>query len=109
VIGEALSGPATDDDGTWPSEPVRDVLEHEQDDELQTGMHIGRFNQRGVTVRNPYSGGAQERALAEQYRRWADAVRNRWPRSGALLDSLAETYDRDARREDAQAARHATQ
>ena len=38
VIGEALSGPGTDPDGVWPSRAVRDVLEHERDDEMERGL-----------------------------------------------------------------------
>lgn len=79
VISEALSGPATDEDGTWPSEAVRAVLEHEHDKELENGLHIGRCDQRGVTVRHPYAGGTQERESAEQYRSWADARRRLEP------------------------------
>lgn len=108
VIGEALSGPITDADGVWPSEPVRAVLEREQDRRLEDGLAIGRLNQRGVTVRSPYSGGDQERLLARQYREWADKVRDDWPRAGAVLDDLADGYEADARREDASAERNST-
>lgn len=109
VIGEALSGPATDPDGTWPCAAVRDVLEIEQDKRLEEGLAIGRFNQRGVTTRGPYDGGSQERALAQTYRAWADKVRADWPRAGAVLDGLADGYDADARREDAQAEQQSGQ
>jgi hypothetical protein len=105
ALAGALSGPATDTDGTWPCLPVRETLEREQDAVLEQELAIARFNQRGVTSRSPYSGGDQERELVAQYRRWADAVRDRWPRSGAVLDDLAHTYDLDARREDLSAAR----
>lgn len=100
VIGEALSGPATDADGTWPSRAVRDALEYEQDNAVERGVVLGRFNQRGVTVRGPYEGGNQERALAAEYRAWSNRVRAQWPRAGAILDELADVYEADARRED---------
>lgn len=106
AIGEALSGPAADPDGTWPSHAVRSVLEHEHDPDMEQGIAIGRFNQRGVTVRGPYDGGAQERELAAQYRAWADRVRDHWPRSGALLDGLAAGYDTEARHHDESAERN---
>ena len=106
MIGEALAGTATDEDGTWPCLAVRDVLEREQDHDLERHLSISRRNQRGVTVRNPYDGGAQERELAVKYRDWADAVRDQWPRSGRLLDEIANDYESDARREDQQAERY---
>lgn len=100
VIGEALSGPATDPDGTWPSQPVRDVLELEHNRHLEEGLHMGRWNQRGATVRGAYDGGAQERELAWQYRQWAERVRGTWDRSAVLLEDMASSYDEHARRED---------
>lgn len=106
VIGEALAGTATDEDGTWPCLAVRKVLQLEQDADLERHLLISRRNQRGVTVRSPYEGGAQERKLAKKYRRWADAVRDQWPRSGKLLDEIADDYEADARREDKQAERY---
>ncbi|WP_434739338.1 hypothetical protein [Micromonospora sp. SH-82] len=100
VLGDALSGAVTDEDGTWPSEPVRDVLEILSDTELDDHVAVARLTRRGVTTRGVYDGGAQERALADQYRAAADRVRGRWPRSGALLDGLSRSYREDARRED---------
>jgi hypothetical protein len=61
--------------------------------------HPGRYRQIART-RGVYSGGAQERALANQYSAAADRIRSRWPRSGALLDGLSQSYRDDARRED---------
>ena len=106
AIGQAMSGPAYDPDGTWPCQAVRDVLQYEDDRDLEEGMWLGRVNGRGVTVRGAYSGGKQERTLEAQYREWADNVRSRWPRSGALLDSIAGHYESDARRQDGSADRH---
>lgn len=100
VLGDALCGAATDEDGTWPSRPVRDLLETLLDTELEEHLFVGKLNQRGVTVRGVYDGGEQERSLAAKYREAADKVRARWPRSGALLDGLSRSYSQDARRED---------
>jgi hypothetical protein len=99
-VGQVLSSPLTDLDGTWPCRAVRDLLEQLQDPMIERGLLRGRFNQRGHTVRSPYDGGAQERTLAEKYRVQAGAVRDAWPRSGALLEDLATAYTNDARRED---------
>jgi len=100
VLGDALSGAVTDEDGTWPSEPVRRVLEILADTDLDEHLAVAKMNQLGVTSRGVYDGGAQERALAETYRASADRLRGRWPRAGALLDALSRSYRDDARRED---------
>ena len=107
VIGEALAAPTPDPDGTWPCEAVRNLIEHEQSDDLDAGLRTNRMNQRGVHGRTIYAGGDQEREIAAKYREHADKVRNRWPRTGAILDSLARAYDNDARREDHDAERDA--
>lgn len=99
-VGQVLASPATDTDGTWPNQAVRDILEELNDTEVEAGLIIGRFNQRGVTVRSPYDGGDQERSLADTYQTMADALRHKWPRAGAILDQLANGYRTDANRED---------
>lgn len=103
AIGSALSGPVYDADGTWPCEAVRTVLQHENDASVEAGLFLGRMNSRGVTTRGVYSGGTQERTLAGQYRKWADRVRDGWPRAGAVLDDLASSFESQGRREDGSA------
>ncbi|WP_421735721.1 hypothetical protein [Cellulomonas sp.] len=107
VIGEALAAAVTDADGTWPCLPVRSVLEHEQDASLEEALIGSRINQRGVTARGVYDGGLQERELAAMYRRWGEAVRDGWPRTGAVLEELARGYDEDGRQQDRRAERDA--
>lgn len=100
VLADALSGAGVDEDGTWPSRPVRDVLEILGDTELEEHLVIAKMNQRGVTTRGLYDGGAQEQRIVAEYQMAANRVRPRWPRSGALLDQLGRFYQSDARRED---------
>ena len=100
LIGEALSGLVLGTDGAWPCQAIRELLEHENDPLLESGLLIGRLNGRGATTRTAYSGGQQERDLEARYKKWADQVRGAWPRSGALLDSICESYAEDARRVD---------
>ena len=69
-------------------------------EKLETGVH----NARGATIRGPYDGGEQERNLASHYRDLAARYGNSYPRVSAMLISIAESYERDARRHDEQAA-----
>jgi hypothetical protein len=64
---------------------------------------IERYNMRGVFNKAVYEGGEQERALASQYRGWADISRVHWPGMARVLDEIAEGWEADARREDARA------
>lgn len=104
-IGQALASAPADPDGTWPCEAVRDLLEELQNERIDRGLEIRVFNNRGVTSRSLDEGGQQEWTLAEGYRARAQQLVGRWPRTAAIFRRLAETYEADARREDAEAER----
>jgi DNA-binding XRE family transcriptional regulator len=99
-IGEILSASKRELDQPWPPEAVREIIEIARSRALESGFEVGVYNRRGVTVRMPHDGGGQERALAESYRRDAEALRFDWPRTAACLDRIATTYEVDATRED---------
>ncbi len=105
LIGQVLSGSPNGDDGAWPAEPVRDLVERLGSKDLENGLHIGRLNARGVTTRDLYEGGKQERALVAGYLTWSDQTATRWPRTSRVLREVAASYERDAAREDRE-ARH---
>jgi hypothetical protein len=98
-----LSGSVVGGDGSWPHEAVREVIEEIGSDDLDQGIETGVYNSRGVVSRDPATGGAGERALAVRYAGYAAAVSSRWPRTAAVLRSIAEMYQRDGRREDLEA------
>ena len=99
-IGEILSAAKREPDQPWPPEPVRRIIELICSRALEEGFEVGVYNRRGVTVRMPQDGGSQERALAERYRRDAEALRFDWLHTAACLDRIATTYEVDATRED---------
>jgi hypothetical protein len=99
-IGEILSAAEREPDQPWPPVPVREIIELTRSRTLERGLEFGVYNRRGVTVRMPHDGGGQERALAERYRRDAEALRFDWPRTAACLDRIATTYEVDANGED---------
>ena len=83
------------EDGAWPAESVRDIIDRIASEALDDGFRVGLYNARGAVWRGP--GGQQERELAERYRRWAGQIAGRWPRTGALLRRLAQIYEREGR------------
>ena len=104
-IGEILANAPVGSDGAWPCEPVRDLLDALSSFEhIGNGFTIGRFNQRGVTSRGIYDGGAQERSLAAEYREYADKCAVKWPFTSRLLRGIADSYVADARWADSRAA-----
>lgn len=102
MIGETLSSSPPGDDGSWPHTAVRDEIEAAESSDLERGIQIGVSNSRGAMFRNPKGGGEPERGLAEKYAGFAAVARNRWPRTAAMLDRMAEAYRWEARREDRQ-------
>lgn len=103
-IGHVLAYAPFGADGAWPHEAVRALLERLQSDDIEQGIMIQRHNMRGVVHKAMYEGGDQERGVAEQVRRWARAVAA-WPRTGAMLRRLADSWDDFGKREDERAAK----
>jgi len=66
---------------------------------------MGKSNRRGVTTRAMGAGGEQERKLAQQYREWSKAAAFDWPRTSAILENLAKSYDHKAKVHDEDAER----
>ncbi|MEZ2142245.1 XRE family transcriptional regulator [Bradyrhizobium sp. DN5] len=104
-IGELLSASKVDADGIWPVVPVREVIEAIRSRDLETGVMIGKFNRRGVTMRAMGDGGNQERQLAKQFREWSEATAIDWHRTSGILENLAKDYDRQAKAHDEDAER----
>lgn len=100
IIGQVFSYSPQESDGTWPAVPIRDLIESINSDEINRGFVLGVSNSRGVTSRGLLDGGAQERDLADYYKKHADSIRTLWPRTASVLDKVAEEYLSDARRQD---------
>jgi hypothetical protein len=102
VIGELLASAPIGEDGAWPCEAVRTMMEDIQSEDMIRGAHTGVYNSRGIHARGP--GGNQERQLADKYRTWAQQIRMSSPYvASELLMKLTETYEREAAREDTEA------
>ncbi|WP_084158880.1 HigA family addiction module antitoxin [Solidesulfovibrio alcoholivorans] len=104
-LGNLLAHAPVGQDGVWPCEPVRQVLEDIQSENIMRGMHTGVINSRGVQYRG--EGGDQERVLAEKYKQWGQALQISHPYvSSMLLMKLVNTYEHHAKREDTEAEIH---
>lgn len=102
-IGQTLAyAPLDTEDAAWPSKSIRDLIEELAAEQVETGIATSRFNQRGAFSKGLYDGGKQERALANQYRDWADVTR-KWPRTSALLRRIADDWAHHAARADSEA------
>ena len=99
-IGQILANAPVGEDGAWPCEPVRDLLDALGSQHVGQGFTTGKFNLRGVTGRGVFEGGEQERSLADGYRADAARISSLWPFTASLLRRLAETYESDSRQFD---------
>jgi hypothetical protein len=102
VIGKLLANSPVGDDGVWPCESVRQVMEDIQSENISRGARTGKYNLRGAHFRG--EGGSDERKLANAFRAWADALQYSHPFvASSLLMQLVKTYEHEAGMHDAEA------
>jgi addiction module HigA family antidote len=94
TVGGLLAHCKTGEDGIWPCEPVRKVLEEVASKEIGIGMMISVHNARGATWRG--AGGQQERDIAAKYRGWSKAITVESPFVSGILEQIAQSFERDA-------------
>jgi hypothetical protein len=100
-IGKVFaSAPVDPSDQVWPHRAVREVIEEVGSSELDLGLQVAIFNQRGVCARDPFAGGEQERGLSAGYRERSSFMASAWPRLASVFRALADQYDGSAVRED---------
>ncbi len=99
-IGEILSHAPVGKDGICPHEAVREAIEKISSKDMERGIEVGIYNQRGVVIKSPDEGGKQERELAKKYNRFANVLRLRYPRTAAMLKRIAQRCIQEARWED---------
>ena len=104
-IGTILASSPADPDGIWPSKAVREVIESIPSRHIETGVMVGIHNNRGGTWRGLLDGGVQERSIASRYRGYANATALEWPRTSALLEQIARSYEEQGRQHDQRAER----
>lgn len=101
-LGQLLAHAPIGDDGVWPCEQVRDVMESVKSNAMMDGAYSGAYSSRGVHGRG--DGGGQERQLASRYRDWGKALQITHPFvASRLLLKLADSYDREGHHWDLEA------
>ena len=100
VVGSLMARAPADEDGIWPCRPVCEALLWMASEDVANGFIVGARSRRGAHFKGP--GGDQERNLASRYRAWAGKLVYEYPYVGRLLEEIADTYDREAKREDIQ-------
>jgi hypothetical protein len=104
-IGAILSKAPSKEGVPWPPEAVQRIIEHVGSKELENGFFVAEQNKHGSTVRRTTEGGSIERDIASRYRSLAKVAGIASVRTRALLNMLAESYQREAEEEDRSAER----
>lgn len=105
-VAEVLARPAAGEDGHWPCEAAREWIETGRYPGLAEQLISAKYNLRGIVTYDPMKGsGVPDRAIAQDFRRSAAAIRAQWPATAQGLDALAESYQHQAEAGDEE-ARH---
>lgn len=88
-LGRLFAYSPVGEDGYYPHESVREIIEELEDDKLRSSYVIAECNKRGV-----YSpdAGRTEKEMALKYKENADSVRTIYPETAKIYDSLYESY-----------------
>ena len=100
ALGKMLRWGPSEKNGIWPAPEICDVIQDIASDVLDAEFQVAIYNSRGVTSRGPYSGGGQERALADKYESYSDKLEAKWPRVAAIMRKMAAGYSNEAKRHD---------
>lgn len=84
----------------WPDPVIAELLDKDDCNDIRRGFRTGVYNSRGVTSRMPYDGGKQEREVAEEFRHFSTHWKDSKTNVAAMIESLAESYEQEARRHD---------
>lgn len=102
-VAEILARVPDASDGFWPCVAARRLVDKGTYPHLADQLPSAKYNLRGVVSYSLTEGGAQERDLAQTYRAAADQLQDQYPRTAAMLDALARTYEAEAEQHDAEA------
>ncbi|WP_075620382.1 HigA family addiction module antitoxin [Paenisporosarcina indica] len=99
-LGKLLAKAPADENGMWPCQEVCEAMEEISSLEIAKGFSIEVHNSRGAQWR--VAGGEQEREQAVKYHTWAERLYFDYPYVGAILEDIAESYNREAKWHDSE-------
>lgn len=107
LLGHVLANAPIGEDDCYPCEAVRNIIEQYEDDfeSLRNSYTTAIFNKRGVY--SP-SAGKAEMEIANSYKKNADKLRAKYPRTAEIYDCLYQQYkyQSDSERESAEYAEY---
>jgi len=99
-IGRVFAYAPADPNGLWIHMSIAEHLNKRDSDEMRLAFNVEKFNMRGT---HGYTGGKQERDIANSWRQKAAEVDGQgFVRFATSLRSLADSYDREAKRDESE-------
>lgn len=95
-IGRILSYSPIDEDGVWPHKCVRDFLEKNTSEIINSHICMGIFNQRGV---HTITGGDDEERIAATYSEYAQKLQLLYPKTARVVKEISDRYKCESRYE----------
>jgi hypothetical protein len=99
ALAEVLARVPAGTDGIWPCEAARTLIEQGRA-RFRDRLEVTKWTLRGVYNKGMFEGGGQEQSLAKPLREGAARLRQAYPETAAFLDSFADSYEHEAKKED---------
>lgn len=96
LIGKLLAYSPIGEDGYFPCEPVRDIIEKYYSTEMKNSFTTAEYNKRGTHL---VDAGRSELLLSDKYQKNAEALLSKYPYTAEIYFSLSRIYRADAARE----------
>ena len=90
-IGRILSYSPIDEDGVWPHKCVRDFLEKNTSEIINSHICMGILNQRGV---HAFTGGDEEERFAATYNEYVQKLQLLYPKTARVVKEISDVYKR---------------
>lgn len=96
LIGRLFAYSPVGNDGYYPHEYIREVIEEKLDTSMSNAYRAAEFNKRGMHI---VDAGEGEKTLALRYQENADSIRVEYPKTAEIYDLISKGYFADAKAE----------
>lgn len=96
LLGGLFAYSPVGNDGYYPHELIRNIIEEKTNDSLKKGYYTAELNKRGV---HTVDAGEGEKKLALYYQNNANGIRIEYPKTAEIYDMLSRCYFAEAKQE----------
>lgn len=104
-IGGVLAHYPEEQNKIWPPDEICSLIESINSDSIKRSFSSAIFNKRGSSTRGSFDGGNIERDHSAYFHKHAESHRNKFPAITTIFETLAKSYEADAKMMDDEAER----